>query len=92
MDVWERWVQLLPLMFNPGPKVTVDERLLPSVENAPSSNTSPVSQANTALKSGQPVMQKPAMHGIYRFTQANLQAASLKKKKKGKRVVLDMTT
>lgn len=27
-DVWERWVQLLPLMFNPGPEVTVDERLV----------------------------------------------------------------
>ncbi|KAL6465104.1 hypothetical protein MHYP_G00252370 [Metynnis hypsauchen] len=28
-DVWEKWVQLLPLMFNPGLEVTVDERFLP---------------------------------------------------------------
>lgn len=28
-DVSERWVQLLPLMFNPGPEVTVDECFLP---------------------------------------------------------------
>ncbi|TWW70038.1 hypothetical protein D4764_18G0008440 [Takifugu flavidus] len=27
-DVWERWTQLLPLMFNPGPEVTVDELVL----------------------------------------------------------------
>ncbi|KAK2890490.1 hypothetical protein Q8A73_018790, partial [Channa argus] len=26
-DVWEKWGQLLHLMFNPGPEVTVDERL-----------------------------------------------------------------
>ena len=28
-DVWDRWVQILPLMFNPGPEVTEDERLVP---------------------------------------------------------------
>lgn len=47
-DVWERWVPLLLLMFNPGPEVTVDERLVPSEENAPSGNTYPVSQGSTA--------------------------------------------
>ncbi|KAM4613310.1 piggyBac transposable element-derived protein 4-like [Polymixia lowei] len=28
-DAWDRWVERLPLMFNPGPEVTVDERLVP---------------------------------------------------------------
>ena len=34
-DIWERWVQLLPLMFNPGPEVTVDELLVPFPRKCP---------------------------------------------------------
>ena len=34
-DVWERWAQLLPLMFNPGPEVPVDEHFLPFHGNCP---------------------------------------------------------
>lgn len=28
-DVWDTWVEILPLLYNPGPRVTVDERLVP---------------------------------------------------------------
>lgn len=28
-DVWDKWMERLPLMNNPGPEVTVDERLVP---------------------------------------------------------------
>ncbi|XP_053351170.1 piggyBac transposable element-derived protein 4-like [Clarias gariepinus] len=28
-DVWNKWVEILPLMYNPGIHVTVDERLVP---------------------------------------------------------------
>ena len=28
-DVWDKWVEQLPLMYNPSPEVTVDERLVP---------------------------------------------------------------
>nr|XP_046255654.1 piggyBac transposable element-derived protein 4-like [Scatophagus argus] len=28
-DVWDKWVEILPLLYNPGPHVTVDERLVP---------------------------------------------------------------
>ncbi|KAK1887615.1 PiggyBac transposable element-derived protein 4 [Dissostichus eleginoides] len=28
-DVWDRWVERLPLIYNPGPQVTVDEPLVP---------------------------------------------------------------
>ncbi|XP_057189640.1 piggyBac transposable element-derived protein 4-like isoform X2 [Triplophysa rosa] len=28
-DVWDKWVDLLPCMYNPGPEVTVGERLVP---------------------------------------------------------------
>lgn len=48
-------------------------------ENAPSGNTYPVSQGNTAEKSGNPVMQKPTMPGMYRFSQSKLRVASLRR-------------
>ncbi|XP_061899254.1 piggyBac transposable element-derived protein 3-like [Entelurus aequoreus] len=28
-DVWDKWVENVPLLYNPGPHVTVDERLVP---------------------------------------------------------------
>ncbi|KAL6487781.1 hypothetical protein MHYP_G00044070 [Metynnis hypsauchen] len=27
--IWDMWVERLPLMYNPGPEVTVDKRLVP---------------------------------------------------------------
>ncbi|XP_051783376.1 piggyBac transposable element-derived protein 4-like, partial [Erpetoichthys calabaricus] len=90
-DVWERWVQLLPLMFNPGPEVTVDERLVPFRGKCPFRQYIP---------------SKPGKYGIKiraacdaRTSYAwNLQiytgkaASGIPEKNQGKRVVLDMTT
>ncbi|KAE8284769.1 hypothetical protein D5F01_LYC16203 [Larimichthys crocea] len=28
-NIWDGWVERLPLMYNPGPEVTADERLVP---------------------------------------------------------------
>ncbi|KAL4008155.1 hypothetical protein ACER0C_002007 [Sarotherodon galilaeus] len=28
-NIWDRWVERLPLMYNPGPEVTIDECLVP---------------------------------------------------------------
>ena len=28
-EVWEKWVEHLPYLYNPGPEVTVDEQLVP---------------------------------------------------------------
>ncbi|KAJ8409433.1 hypothetical protein AAFF_G00228340 [Aldrovandia affinis] len=28
-DIWDKWLERLPLMYNPGPEVTVEERLVP---------------------------------------------------------------
>ena len=65
-DVWDRWVQLLPLMFNPGPEVTVDGK-------CPSRRYIPSKPGMYGIKIiGQPVVQKAAMPGIYGFTQAKL--------------------
>lgn len=41
--------------------------------------TYPVSQGNTAENSGKPVMQKPTMAGMYRFSQSKLRVAPLRR-------------
>lgn len=28
-EVWDKWVERLPYLYNPGPEVTVDEQLVP---------------------------------------------------------------
>ena len=28
-DVWDEWVKIVPVLYNPGPHVTVDEHLVP---------------------------------------------------------------
>ncbi|XP_040268703.1 piggyBac transposable element-derived protein 4-like [Bufo bufo] len=87
-DVWEKWVQLLPLMFNPGPQVTVDERLIPFRGNCPFR---------------QYMSSKPAKYGIKIWAACdaktsyawNLQIyteSGIPEKKQGQRVVLDLTT
>lgn len=46
--VWNKGVERLPMMSNPGPNVTVDECLVPFRGAVHSSNTYLVSQGNTA--------------------------------------------
>lgn len=55
-DVWDKWVEILPLLYTPGPHITV------------SNSTCPTSLSSMASKHGQPVMQNPAMLGICRYT------------------------
>lgn len=90
-DVWEKWMQLLPLMFNPGPEVTLDERLLPFRGKCPF---------------WQYIPSKPGKYGIKVWAACdaktsyawNLQiytgkgASGIPEKNQGKRVVLEMTT
>ncbi|KAM4016931.1 LOW QUALITY PROTEIN: piggyBac transposable element-derived protein 4-like [Anomaloglossus baeobatrachus] len=89
-DVWEKWVQLLPLMFNPGPEVTVDECFHPFHGKCPFRQYMP---------------SKPGKYGIKIWAACdaktsyawNLQiytgkSASGIRKKQGTRVVLDMMT
>ncbi|KAL4007576.1 hypothetical protein ACER0C_001428 [Sarotherodon galilaeus] len=48
-DVRDKWVEILPLLYNPGPHVTVDERLVPFRGRCPFRQYMP---------------NKPAMYGI----------------------------
>ncbi|XDV54752.1 hypothetical protein PO909_022975 [Leuciscus waleckii] len=90
-DVWEKWVQRLPLLYNPGPSVTVDECLVPFRGRCPFKQYMP---------------SKPSKYGIKIWAACdasssyawNMQiytgkAADRKpEKNQGMRVVLDMTS
>ncbi|KAG1971378.1 hypothetical protein F2P79_002510 [Pimephales promelas] len=90
-DIWEKWVQRLPLLYNPGPSVTVDECLVPFRGRCPFKQYMP---------------SKPGKYGIKIWAACdssssyawNMQiytgkAADRKpEKNQGMRVVLDMTS
>ncbi|XP_051791324.1 piggyBac transposable element-derived protein 4-like [Erpetoichthys calabaricus] len=90
-DVWERWVQLLPLMFNPGPEVTVDERFVPFRGKCPFRQYMPSKPGKYGIK----ILAACDAKTSYAW---NLQiytgkhASGIPEKNQGKRVVLDMTT
>ncbi|GLD62735.1 piggyBac transposable element-derived protein 4-like protein [Lates japonicus] len=89
-DVWDKWVEELPFMYNPGPEVTVDERLVPFRGRCPFRQYMP---------------SKPGKYGIKIWAACdaknsyawNMQiytgksASGVPEKNQGKRVVLDMT-
>lgn len=89
-DVWDKWVEILPLLYNPGPHVTVDERLVPFRGRCPFRQYMP---------------SKPAKYGIKIWAACdakssyawNLQVYTGKppggapEKNQGMRVVLEMT-
>ncbi|XP_037530523.1 piggyBac transposable element-derived protein 4-like [Nematolebias whitei] len=89
-DVWNKWVEILPLLYNPGPHVTVDERLVPFRGRCPFRQYMP---------------NKPAKYGIKMWAACdakssyvwNLQVYTGKppggrpEKNQGMRVVLEMT-
>ncbi|XP_067088064.1 piggyBac transposable element-derived protein 4-like [Osmerus mordax] len=88
--VWDKWVQRLPLFYNPGPNVTIDEQLMPFRGRCPFRQYIP---------------SKPAKYGIKIWAACdatssyawNLQVYTGKpdggapEKNQGMRVVLDMT-
>ncbi|KAJ8403326.1 hypothetical protein AAFF_G00350980 [Aldrovandia affinis] len=89
-ELWEKWVDRLSCMYNPGPDVTVDERLLPYRGRCPFKQYIP---------------SKPAKYGIKIWAACdasssyawNMQiytgkpAGGVAEKGQGKRVVLEMT-
>jgi len=88
--VWDKWLQRLPLLYNPGPNVTVDEQLMPFRGRCPFR---------------QYISSKPVKYGIMIWAACdaissyawNLQVYTGKpdggapEKNQGMRVVLDMT-
>nr|XP_054602931.1 piggyBac transposable element-derived protein 4-like [Nothobranchius furzeri] len=49
-DVWDKWVEILPLLYNPGPHVTVDERLVPFRGRCPFRQYMPNKPAEYGIK------------------------------------------
>lgn len=49
-DVWEKWVEILPLLYNHGPHVTVDERLVPFRGRCPFRQYMPNKPAKYGIK------------------------------------------
>ncbi len=90
-DLWNVWVERLPLMFNPGPDITVDECLVPF-------------RGRCSFKQYMP--SKPAKYGVKIWAACdartsyawNMQVYTGKprdgqpEKNQGMRVVLDLTT
>ncbi|XP_029995668.1 piggyBac transposable element-derived protein 4-like isoform X2 [Sphaeramia orbicularis] len=90
-DVWDRWVQLLPLMFNPGPEVTVDKRLVPFRGKCPFRQYIPSKPCKYGIKIWAVCDAKTSYAWnlqIYTGKAAN----GIPEENQGKRVVLDMTT
>lgn len=88
--VWNKWVEQLPMMFNPGPNVTVDECLVPFRGHCPFKQYIP---------------SKPAKYGIENWAACDSQTSyawqvqvytgksvsGQPEKNQGMRVVLDVT-
>lgn len=89
-EVWDKWVERLPLIYNPSPNVTVDERLVAFRGRCPFKQYMP---------------SKPSKYGIKIWATCdartsyacNMQvytgkpADGVPEKNQGKRVVLEMT-
>ncbi len=89
-ELWDKWVERLPLIYNPGPEVTVDERLF-------------AFRGRCNFKQYMP--KKPAKYGIKMWTVCdaknsyawNMQvytgklSSGVPEKNQGKRVVLEVT-
>ncbi|XP_045074426.1 piggyBac transposable element-derived protein 4-like, partial [Coregonus clupeaformis] len=89
-EVWDKWVERLPLLYNPGPDVTVDEQLVPFRGRCPFRQYIP---------------SKPAKYGIKTWVACDSKSSYAWKmqvytgkatcggpeKNQGMRVVLDLT-
>ncbi|XP_071210173.1 piggyBac transposable element-derived protein 4-like, partial [Salvelinus alpinus] len=49
-EVWEKWVERLPYLYNPGPEVTVDEQLVPFKGRCPFRQYMPSKPAKYGIK------------------------------------------
>ncbi|KAI7802694.1 putative piggyBac transposable element-derived protein 4-like, partial [Triplophysa rosa] len=90
-ELWDKWVERLPLLYNPGLNVTVDERLVPFRGSCPFRQYMP---------------NKPAKYGIKIWAACDAQSSyacnmqvytgkpsgGAPERNQGLRVVLDMTT
>ncbi|XP_039633663.1 piggyBac transposable element-derived protein 4-like [Perca fluviatilis] len=89
-NVWDKWVSLLPLMYDPGADVTVDERLVPFRGRCPFKQYIPSKPGKYGIK----IWAACDARSSYAWNMqvyTGKSAGALSEKHQGMRVVLDMT-
>ncbi|XP_029697657.1 piggyBac transposable element-derived protein 4-like [Takifugu rubripes] len=89
-DVWDKWVERLPYLYNPGPDVTVDEQLVPFRGRCPFRQYMPSKPAKYGIKSWVACDAKSSYAWKMQIYTGKPTSGS-PEKKQGMRVVLDVT-
>ncbi|XP_049323545.1 piggyBac transposable element-derived protein 4-like [Astyanax mexicanus] len=89
-EVWDKWVENLPFVYNPGPEVTVDERLVPFRGRCPFRQYMPSKPGKYGIKIWAACDAKTAYAWNMQIYTGK-SATGVPEKNQGKRVVLDMT-
>ncbi|XP_029687838.1 piggyBac transposable element-derived protein 4-like [Takifugu rubripes] len=89
-EVWDKWVERLPYLYNPGPDVTVDEQLVPFRGRCPFRQYMPSKPAKYGIKSWVACDAKSSYAWKMQVYTGKPTSGS-PEKKQGMRVVLDVT-
>ncbi|XP_028260881.1 piggyBac transposable element-derived protein 4-like [Parambassis ranga] len=89
-EVWDKWVERLPYLYNPGPDVTVDEQLVPFRGRCPFRQYMPSKPAKYGIKSWVACDAKSSYAWKMQVYTGKLTSGG-PEKNQGMRVVLDVT-
>ncbi|XP_021162792.2 piggyBac transposable element-derived protein 3 isoform X1 [Fundulus heteroclitus] len=89
-DVWDKWVEILPLLYNPGPYVSVDERLVPFRGRCPFRQHVPNKPAKYGIKIWAACDARSSYAWNMRVNTGKL-AGGKAEKNQGMRAVLEMS-
>ncbi|XP_034147179.1 piggyBac transposable element-derived protein 4-like [Esox lucius] len=89
-EVWDKWSERLPFLYNPGPHVTVDEQLVPFRGRCPFRQYMPSKPARYGIKSWVACDAKSS-YAWKMQVYTGKPAAGGPEKNQGMRVVLDVT-
>ncbi|TWW61348.1 hypothetical protein D4764_05G0014380 [Takifugu flavidus] len=89
-DVWDKWVERLPYLYNPGPDVTVDEQLVPFRGRCPFRQYMPSKPAKYGIKSWVACDAKSS-YAWKMQVYTGKPTSGCPEKNQGMRVVLDVT-
>ncbi|XP_022609640.1 piggyBac transposable element-derived protein 4-like, partial [Seriola dumerili] len=89
-EVWDKWVERLPYLYNPGPDVTVDEQLVPFRGRCPFRQYMPSKPAKYGIKSWVACDAKSS-YAWKMQVYTGKPTSGCPEKNQGMRVVLDVT-
>ncbi|KAM3595866.1 uncharacterized protein V6R79_004187 [Siganus canaliculatus] len=90
-EVWDKWVERLPLIYNPGPNITVDERLVAFRGRCPFKQYMPSKPSKYGIKIWAACDAKTS-YAWNMQVYTGKAADGVPEKNQGKRVVLEMTS